>query len=28
VIGIDGDHLQSDDRFRVRSFAGVGPAGA
>jgi glycosyltransferase involved in cell wall biosynthesis len=28
VIGIDGDHLQSDDKFRVRSFPGVGPAGA
>ena len=28
VIGIDGDHLQSDDKFRVRSFPGVGPSGA
>lgn len=28
VIGIDGDHLASDDGFRIRSFPGVGPAGA
>ena len=28
VIGIDGDHLRSDDKFCVRSFPGVGPAGA
>jgi glycosyltransferase involved in cell wall biosynthesis len=28
VIGIDGDHLTSDGKFRVRSFPGVGPAGA
>jgi glycosyltransferase involved in cell wall biosynthesis len=28
VIGIDGGHLVSDEKFRVRSFPGVGPAGA
>lgn len=28
VIGIDGGHLQDDAKFRIRSFPGVGPAGA
>lgn len=27
VIGIDGDHLPSGDKFRVRSFPGVRPRG-
>ncbi len=28
VVGIDGDHVKADGRFRVRSFPGIGPAGA